>query len=217
MAELSADLALGFDTVGPVDNRAVAGTAPVRGDLLDPLVGSVHGMRPADGVVVEGIWRAELVDPRRHELGRLDIPRPVERDHPVERAGQPTPDAGAIVTGDVDDQRVVEDMQVFQGVDHPTHLVVGVLHVAGVDLHLPRQHGLQYLRHVVPGGDLLRPYSQLGVGGDDSQLISGGRRSPRAACPSPGRSCPCRPCSPGRYHACGEARPRSIQPESCAA
>ena len=150
MAELGADLAPGLEAVRPVHDRAVAGAAPMRGDLLHPLVGRVHRVRPADREVVEGLRRAELVDARRHELGRLDRGRPVERDHPVERAVRPTLARAAVVAGDVDDQRVVEDLHVLQRVDHTADLVVGVLHVAGVDLHLPRQHRLQLVRHVRP-------------------------------------------------------------------
>ncbi len=46
----------------PVDDRAVAGAAEVRGDLLGPLVRRVHRVRPADRVVVVGLRPAELVD-----------------------------------------------------------------------------------------------------------------------------------------------------------
>ena len=53
------------DAVRPVDDRAVAGAAPVGGDLLGPLVGRVHGVRPADRVVVVGVGAAELVDGAR--------------------------------------------------------------------------------------------------------------------------------------------------------
>ena len=63
VVELRADLALGLDALRPVDDRAVAGAAPVRGDLLGPLVGRVHRVRPADGVVVVGLGPAELVEP----------------------------------------------------------------------------------------------------------------------------------------------------------
>ena len=51
----------GFDAVGPVDDGAVARSAPVGGDLLGPLVGRVHGMRPAHGVVVVRLRAAELI------------------------------------------------------------------------------------------------------------------------------------------------------------
>ena len=50
-------------------------------------------------------------------------------------------------------------------------MVVGLLQKAGVDLHLARQHGLELGRHVVPGGDLLRPRRQLGVGGEHAQPL----------------------------------------------
>ena len=70
----------------PVDDRAVAGAAPVRGDLLGPLVRRVHRVRPADRVVVVGLGRAEHVDPRGHELGRLEPGGAVEDDQLVEAA-----------------------------------------------------------------------------------------------------------------------------------
>ena len=84
VVELRADLALGLDALGPVDDGAVARAAPVRGDLLGPLVGRVHGVRPAHGVVVVGLRPAELVDPRRQELRRLEGRHAVEVDHLVE-------------------------------------------------------------------------------------------------------------------------------------
>ena len=64
--------------------------------------------------------------------------------------------------------------EIFDRVDHTADLVVGVLHVAGVDLHLPRQHRLQRVRHVVPGRDFLRSHGELGIGGDDAQLLLAG-------------------------------------------
>ena len=60
--ELGADLALALDSLRPVHDRAVARAAPVRGDLLGPLVRRVHGVRPADRVVVVGFRPAQLVD-----------------------------------------------------------------------------------------------------------------------------------------------------------
>ena len=63
--ELVAELALGLDPARPVHDRAVAGAAPVRGDLLRPLVRRAQRVRPADGVVVVGVRPAELVDAAR--------------------------------------------------------------------------------------------------------------------------------------------------------
>ena len=63
----------------------------------------------------------------------------------------------AVVADDVVDERVVEDLEVVEGVDQPADVVVGVLEEAGVDLHLAREHRLQVVRHVVPAGDLVRP------------------------------------------------------------
>jgi hypothetical protein len=53
-------------------------------------------------------------------------------------------------------------------------VVVGVLQEAGVDLHLAGQHRHELVGHVDPGRDLLVPAGQLGVGGDDPELLLAG-------------------------------------------
>ena len=170
VGELGAHLALGRDAVGPVHDGAVAGAAPVGGDLLGPLVGRVHGVRPADRVVVVGARGAEVVDPAGHELDGLERAGTVEGDGLVEGAVDGALGGGSVVADDDVDQRVVEDAQLVEGVDQPADVVVGVLEEAGVDLHLPGQHRLEVVGHVVPGRDLVRSGGQLGVGRDDTGL-----------------------------------------------
>lgn len=128
-------------------------------------------MRPPDHEVVQRLWRAELLDPLGHELGRLDVGRSVERDHPVERAHQPALGRATVIAGDVDDQRVVEDLETPERVDDTPDLIIGVLHVAGVDLHLPRQHRLEIIRHVLPPWDLLVPRGRLSIRRDHAELL----------------------------------------------
>jgi hypothetical protein len=50
--ELRADFAFSLDSVGPVHNGAIARATPVGSNLFGPLVGRVHGMRPAHGVMI---------------------------------------------------------------------------------------------------------------------------------------------------------------------
>ena len=69
VGEVASDLAARLDARRPVDDRAVARAAPVRGDLLGPLVGRVHRVRPADRVVVVGLRPAELVQTPRQTEG----------------------------------------------------------------------------------------------------------------------------------------------------
>ena len=114
VGKLRANLALGFDALGPVDDGAVARAAPVGGDLLGPLVRRVHGVRPAHGVVVVGLRPAEFVDPLRQVLGRLKGLQAVEIAHLVEAPVDPTLGRGAVVADDVVDERVVEDVQLLQ-------------------------------------------------------------------------------------------------------
>ena len=49
--------------------------------------------------------------------------------------------------------------------------MVGVLHEAGVDLHLAGEDGLQVVGHVVPRRDLLGARGELGVRGDHPELL----------------------------------------------
>lgn len=71
VGELVADLALGLDAAGPVDDHAGPGPAPVARDLRGPLVGGVHRVRPPHGVVVEEAIGPDLVDVGEHLLDGL--------------------------------------------------------------------------------------------------------------------------------------------------
>ena len=174
VGELRTQTTLLLDPVGPVDDRAVAGAAPVRGDLLGPLERRVGRPRPTDRVVVVRARRAELVHLRDHELGGLQGGHPVEVGQLVEGAVQRAFGGGAVVADDVVDDRVVEDLEVLEGVDHPADVVVGVLQEPGEHLHLAGQHRLELVGHVVPGRDLGVAGGELGVRGDDAELLLAG-------------------------------------------
>ena len=165
------------DPVGPVHDGAVAGAAPVRGDLLGPLERCAHRPRPAHRVVVVGARRAELVHLAQHELGSLQRGHAVEVGHLVEGAVHGAFGRGPVVADDVVDEGVVEDTEIVDRVDQPADVVVGVLQEPGVHLHLPGQHRLQVIRHVVPGRDLGVPRGQFGFGRDDPQLLLPGERT----------------------------------------
>jgi hypothetical protein len=49
--------------------------------------------------------------------------------------------AGLLVANDVVDQRIVQDLQVFERVDQAANVVIGVLQEPGLHLHLPGQDG----------------------------------------------------------------------------
>ena len=128
-------------------------------------------MRPADRVVVVRVWCAEEVDARGHEVRRLQRGCAVQGHHLVERAVEGALRARAVVADHVVDERVVEDAELLERVDQPSDVVVGVLEEAGVDLHLPCEHGLELLGHVVPGRDLVVARGELGVLGDHPELF----------------------------------------------
>ncbi len=128
-------------------------------------------MRPTDGVVVVRLRRAEVVDARGHEIGRLDAGGAVEDDELVEAAVRGPFCRGAVVAHHHENERLVEQLEIVQRVDHPPDVMVGVLHEARVHLHLPGEDRLHLVRRVVPGGDLGRPLRQLRVFRDDAQLL----------------------------------------------
>ena len=90
----------------------------------------------------------------RRNSGVSSVGHPVEVGHLVERAVQGAFGGGAVVADDVVDDRVVEDLEILESVEHPADVMVGVLEEPGVHLHLAGEHRLELLGHVVPGRDL---------------------------------------------------------------
>ena len=217
VVELRAELALAFDPLGPVHDGAVARSAPVRGDLLGPLVRRVHGVRPAHRVVIVGLRPAELVEPRHQEFGRLDGGRPVEVDHLVERAVERALGRRAVVADDVIDQRVVEQVELFQSVQQASDVVVGVLQESRVDFHLAAQHRLESFRHLVPRRDLLVARGKLAILRDDAQLLLARKGLFAQLVPALRRTCPCTcpPIPSGRGAARGSRPARSRRRTAC--
>ena len=128
-------------------------------------------MRPTHRVVVVRMRAAEVVDLALQELGRLDVAHAIEHGHFVETAVQRAFCGSAVVAEDVVDQRVVENLQVFQLIDQPTDVMIRVREERGVNLHLARENRLQILRHVFVGRDFFGPLGQDRVGGDHSELL----------------------------------------------
>ena len=116
-------------------------------------------------------WSDPAVALRELELHLVGERDPVLHRQLVERTGDGSLHARAVVAPDPDDQRVVELPEFVDRVDHPADVVVGVLGIPGVDLHLAGVERLQPVRHVVPCRERLVAGSQLGVGGDDAELL----------------------------------------------
>ena len=77
--------------------------------------------------------------------------------------------ARTVVTDHVVHERVVEHTEVFEAVYQAAHVVIGVFEEARVDLHLPRQDGLQVVGDVVPGWNLVMAWCQLALGRNDPE------------------------------------------------
>ena len=85
--------------------------------------------------------------------------------------------ARAVVAADVDDQRVVEFAHVFDCLDHPADLMVGIGHVGGKDLRLADEELLLVGTERVPLRELgaavfglpVRPRRELGIRRDHAE------------------------------------------------
>ena len=210
--ELGAHRRVRLDAARPGDDHRVAGAAEVAGDLLAPAgtaccrraprppakCGAVCGPPSASTPPYFSISLRLLVGVE-HEA--------VEEGQLVERAGGRALHAGAVVAPDVEDERVVEVAHLLDGVEQPADVPVGVLLVAGVDLHLPGVELLLRVGEGVPRRESVGPLGQLGVLRDDAELLLALERLPRAACPSRRRTCPCT-CRPTPWRR-GAARARS--------
>ena len=168
VVELRADLAFGLEAVRPVHDGAVARPAPVGGNLLGPLIRGAHRMRPAHGIVIVGLRPAELVVPLHEEFRRFEGRQAVEIGHFVVGAVQCAFSRCAIVTDDVVDERVVENVELLHAIEQASDVMVGVFQEARIDLHLAAKNGLERLRHVVPGRDLVMTRGEPAVGRDDA-------------------------------------------------
>ena len=153
----------------------VARAAEVGGALLAPLERRVPGPRPGGRVVrrvrvgAPGVEPAVLLDQRELLLGGQRDP--VLHRQLVERAGQRSLQARAVVPEDVDDERVVELAHLLDRVEQAADVPVGVLLEAGVDLHLPRVQRLLAVRERVPGRERVRSRRQHRVRRDHAQRL----------------------------------------------
>ena len=150
--ELRANFAPRLDSFRPVDDGAVACAAKMRSDLFGPLVRSIHGVSPTDGIVVVGFGPAKLVDPRGKVFRSLKGLQAVKVAHLIETPIEGTFGGGSVVSNDVVDERIVHDAQFGDAVDHPADMVVGEFQKSGIDFHLPTEYRLECFRHLFPAG-----------------------------------------------------------------
>src|SRR6516225_12065079 len=79
--------------------------------------------------------------------------------------------ARAVVTTNINDQRVVEFAQVVDGLDDATDLIVGISEIGAVHIGLPDEEFLLIPTEGVPLWQLFRPWCEFGVLGHDAQAL----------------------------------------------
>ena len=115
--------------------------------------------------------RPELVHLADHELGRLEGGHAVEVGHLVEGAVHGAFGRRAVVADDVVDDRVVEDAEVVEAsISRPTWWSVCSRKPAYTSI-CRASTGLSSSGMSSHAGDLVVPRRQLGVGGDDAELL----------------------------------------------
>jgi hypothetical protein len=153
--ELTADAAHVRDVARPGHGDTLARAAEMRRHLLGPLERRAERPRPARGKVRERPLRAPELVPEQLILHRHR--NAIEEGELVRRAVKHALGACAVVAADVDDQRVVQFAEVFDGLDHPADLVVGVRQVGPVDVGLLDEELFLQPTERIPLRQLLRP------------------------------------------------------------
>ena len=126
--------------------------------------------------MVVRVRRAQIVDVVDEVVLVLQILHVVDHEALVGGARERALRRCTVVTDDHVDQRVVERPHLLDGVDQPADVVVGVGQEPGVHLHLPCQHRLDPIRHLVPRRDAGAALGQRGVGRDHTELLLPGER-----------------------------------------
>ena len=159
MVVLVAHLTMALDPFRPVDQKRIADAAVIA-IALPHLERRVEGHRPAGGVMVvrqRATQHIQVVEVLLQAIGNA-----VEKLIFVDRAGRSTLTTGAVI-GDHYYKGVVELSRLFQEVDDPADLVIGVAEEARVHLgHAPVQL-LFVLRQRVPGLDVIQGWERLPI------------------------------------------------------
>ena len=148
VVELAADAAHVGDVAGPGHDHALRRPAEVRRHLLHPLERRVHRPGPARRKMREGPFRSPERVPEELVLHRHG--NAIEGGELVRRAIEHAFGARAVVAADIDDQGVVEFAQVFDRLDDPADLVVGIGEVGPIDVRLPDEELLLFKAQRVP-------------------------------------------------------------------
>ena len=167
--ELRADGPDVLDSLGPRDDRPIAGSAEVRWHALRPLEGRRPSPRPTHRVMVVRFRPTQFVDQGQLRLDR--VPNAVHAHHAVAGAREGSFRARAVVAGHVDDHRVVTVGQLSDGIDQSPDVVVRVGEECREDFHVPGVEPLLIGRERVPTRDLFRPWREQRVLRDHSQLL----------------------------------------------
>ena len=160
-----------LDARRPRHHHRGAGAAQMRGDLLVPLIGRVHRMRPAVGEVVLEPPAAEVVDVLDHEV--FAVVDPIAEGDDL--AGHSTTGrilgAGPVIALDVDDQGVVELAEFLDRIDQAPYLMIAVRQRRGVALHLPGTYPFHVRRQVIPTFVVFGGRVECGIGWDHPDLL----------------------------------------------
>ena len=169
VVELAADAAYVVDVAGPGHGHALGRPAIVRCHLLHPLEGRVQRPRPACREMRERPFRSPERIPEKLVLHRHG--NAIEGGELVRCAVEHAFGARAVVATDVDDQGVVEFAEVFDRLDDPSDLIVGVGEVGPIDVRLLDKELLLVPAEGIPFRQSFRPRCQLGILGHDAQPL----------------------------------------------
>src|SRR5215472_378797 len=150
MHELFAKTAFVRDACRPRDRHVLTNTAEPGCVLFEPVEWSIECPRPPCRHVVVGLFSAPDIIPL-HLNGSGHHVDSVEECNFVWRAKRTAFRAGAVISVNIDDERVIKLTHVFYSLNNAANLVVVICSIGGKDFHLADKELLFIRRKLIPG------------------------------------------------------------------
>src|SRR5262245_48551308 len=169
MMPLAPDFAFGLDSFRPVYDQSVARATVMRRHLLGPLEWTIAGMSKANRYVRFGSLRSDLIQMLLHLFSRRT--HTVVIQDRIVCANEAALGAHAVVAQLVEEDRVIENAQLFKGLNQPAGIPIGMLGKVCEVLHQSRTDKPFIIGEFIPRLYTLGPTGQLRVGGHDTGLL----------------------------------------------
>ena len=140
----------------------------MRGDLLGPLEGRIHRVRPADRIMIVGQRAAEVVHDGEEIIETFRDAVGGHTDF-VRQSLQRALAARAVVALDINDHRVIEFAGIGDGLNDPPDVVIAIGQTSSIDFHHVGVELLLVGAQGIPSRNFLGSFGEFRAGGNHAE------------------------------------------------